>query len=158
MSRLRPLYLRWTRLLDGLQPLLLLALRLYWGYQFAVTGWGKLTNIERVTGYFDSLGIPFPELNVYLAAGTEFLGGIALFLGLGGRIATVPLVFTMIVAYGTADRDATAQIFSNPDAFVSAAPFQFLLASLIVLLYGAGPLSLDHLIARRFAPAKRPRS
>ena len=148
MFRITQLYDRYSQAIEKLQPLFLLGIRGYWGYQFALTGWGKLTHVDRVTTWFDSLGIPFPELNVYLAGGTEFFGGIALLLGLGGRIATVPLIFVMAVAYGTSDREYLLQIFSNPDAFVMSAPFLFLLASLIILLYGPGPISLDRLIAQ----------
>jgi len=124
---------------------LLTAIRLFWGWQFAATGWGKLNNIAGVTSFFTDLGIPLPELNAWLAAGTEFIGGIALFLGLGARIASIPLIFTMCVAFATADREALLQITSNPDAFVSSAPFPFLLASLLVLAFGPGPLSIDRL-------------
>ena len=145
-EKIETLYAQYVRGVNLLQPLLLLGIRGYWGYQFALTGLGKLNNVERVTGYFESLGIPLPELNVYMAGGTELFGGILLFLGLGGRLITVPLIFTMLVAYGTADIDAARQIFSNPDEFVSAAPFLFLLSSTLIWLYGSGPLSVDGLI------------
>ena len=147
-EKIEPLYAQYVRGVTLLQPLLLLGIRGYWGYQFALTGLGKLNNVERVTGYFESLGIPLPELNVYMAGGTELFGGILLFLGLGGRLITVPLIFTMLVAYGTADKEALDQFFSNPDAFVTAAPFLFLLSSTIIWLYGSGPLSVDGLIWR----------
>jgi putative oxidoreductase len=44
------------------------------------------------------LDIPYPEVAAWLAAGTEFLGGLALILGLGVRWVCWPLVFTMLVA------------------------------------------------------------
>ncbi len=157
MSDVIRLYTRVTRFLETrFSAVLLLAIRGYWGSQFALTGWGKLQNADRVAQFFDSLGIPMPHLNVYLAGGTEFLGGIALFLGLGARLWSVPLIFTMTVAYLTSDWDAASQLFSNPDAFVTAAPFLFLLASLIVLTWGPGPISLDHLVARRLLPRDAP--
>ncbi len=56
---------------SALRSPLLLALRLYWGFLFAQTGWGKLQNLERVTGYFTSLGIPFPHANAIFVAGLE---------------------------------------------------------------------------------------
>ena len=37
---------------NRLQSLLLLAIRLYWGWQFAQDGWGKLTHLARVTEFF----------------------------------------------------------------------------------------------------------
>jgi putative oxidoreductase len=54
----------------------------------------------------------------------------------------------MLVAYITADREALFSIFSSPDKFMGAAPFTFLMASLIVLIFGPGLFSLDALFAR----------
>src|SRR5271156_1147968 len=54
-----------------LQPVFLLVIRLYWGWQFFVTGKGKLMDIPKVTGFFQSFCIPFPCLNAYLAGFTE---------------------------------------------------------------------------------------
>jgi putative oxidoreductase len=129
-----------------LQPLFLLAIRLYWGWQFFITGWGKLTHIPKVTGFFLSLGIPFPALNAWLAGSSECFGGLLLLVGLGCRVTTLPLIFTMIIAYLTAELDVVRNIFSDPDKFVTDTPFLFLLAAVIVFLFGPGPLSLDGLI------------
>ena len=134
-----------------LQSPLLLVIRLYWGISFAQTGWGKLMNLDRTAGYFETLNIPMPKLNAIMAGSTECLGGALLALGLFARPASIPLIGTMAVAYWTAEREALMAITSNPDKFVSAAPFQFLLASLIVLAFGPGKLSLDALFGRNSA-------
>ena len=68
-----------------------------------------------------------------------------LLLGLFARPVAVPLIFTMIIAYVTADNEALHAIFSDTDKFVTAAPFLYLLAALIVLAFGPGKLSLDAL-------------
>ena len=128
-----------------LQPVLLLGIRLYWGWQVAQTGWGKLMHIDKTAAFFTDLGLPFPKVNVILAGSTECFGGVLLLLGLGSRFITIPLMFTMGVAYATADKEALSAIFSDPDKFVSAAPFLFLLAALIVFVFGPGALSLDRL-------------
>ena len=47
-----------------------------------------------------------------------------------------------------ADREALKSIFSEPDKFYAAAPYTLLFASLIVLIFGPGTISLDYLIAR----------
>jgi putative oxidoreductase len=125
------------------QDIFLLSVRLFWGYNFFLTGKGKLLNFERTVGYFSSLGIPMPEINVLMAGGTEAVGGILLFLGLGSRIITLPLMFTMIVALLTAHREELLGILNDPDAFTATPPFLFLFASLIVFLFGAGKYSLD---------------
>ena len=137
---------------------LLLAVRLYWGWQFCRTGWGKLHKLPEVADYFKDLGIPLPHANALAAASTECFGGLLLLLGLASRLTAIPLIITMIVAYVTADLDAVKGIFGDSDAFVSAAPFQFLFASLLVLVFGPGAFSLDHFLARKFRaePAARP--
>jgi putative oxidoreductase len=133
----------------GLESPFLLAVRLYWGWQFAQTGWGKLSDIHKVIGFFTDLGIPAPALNAWFVSGLEFAGGLLLILGVSSRLIAVPLVIDMIVAYVTADREALLSIVSSPDKFMAAAPFTFLVASLIVLIFGPGKASLDALLAGR---------
>lgn len=136
------------RAASTLQSPFLLAVRLYWGWQFTQTGWGKLTDINKVIGFFTDLGIPAPALNAYFVSALEFGGGILLILGLGSRLIALPLVIDMIVAYITADREALFSILSNPDKFTGAAPYTFLIASVIVLLFGPGKASVDTFLAR----------
>jgi putative oxidoreductase len=133
---------------SALRSPLLLAVRLYWGFQFAETGWGKLQNLERVTGFFAGLGIPFPHANAIFVAGLELAGGILLIFGLGSRLTALLLAGDMVVAYLTADRAALLAIFSDPPKFFGAAPFTFLFVSLLILILGPGGASLDALIAR----------
>ena len=45
----RSLYQLFSRLSSTLQSPFLLAIRLYWGWQLAQSGWGKLHNIDHVT-------------------------------------------------------------------------------------------------------------
>lgn len=142
------LYRLWVSVISKLQSPFLLIIRLYWGWQFFLTGKGKLMNLDRTAGFFASLNIPMPKLNAILAGSTECFGGLLLLLGLGSRIFTIPLIFTMIIAYVTADPEKIKGIFSNPDAFVTANPFLFMLAAIIVLIFGPGIFSLDAVIAR----------
>ncbi|HLP26172.1 MAG TPA: DoxX family protein [Acidobacteriota bacterium] len=135
-------------LASSLQTPLLFVLRVYWGWSFAQTGWGKLMHLDRTAEFFASLNLPMPKLNAIAAGATECVGGALLALGLFARPASVPLIVTMLVAYVTADRDALQALFSDPDKFFSAAPFLFLFASLLVLAFGPGKWSLDHLRRR----------
>src|ERR1700739_4178251 len=114
---------------SGLACPFLLAVRLYWGWQFLQTGWGKLTDIGKVIHFFTDLGIPAPVLNAYFVSALEFGGGLLLLVGLGSRPFSLPLVIDMVVAYITADREALFSIISDPDKFTAAAPFTFLVAS-----------------------------
>jgi putative oxidoreductase len=129
---------------------LLLAIRLYWGWQFAQSGWGRLHNSARAIDFFSSLNIPFPTFNVYFVSGLEFVGGILLILGLFSRPIAFLLAGDMLVAYLTADRDALVSIFSNPGKFYGADPFTFLFASVLIFAFGPGKFSLDALIASRY--------
>jgi putative oxidoreductase len=114
------------------QPVLLLVIRLYWGWSFFLTGKGKLLNLEKTTAFFTELNLPLPKINALAAGATECVGGLLLLIGLGSRFASAALMFTMSVAYATAHRDELGQIFSDTDKFTEAAPFLFLLASVIV--------------------------
>ncbi len=127
----------------------LLGIRLYWGWQFFQTGTGKLSDISAPTAFFKELGIPFPEVNAYIAGCTECFGGLLLLLGLFTRITCVPLICVMFVAYGTAHLDVVKTIFSDPDSFVTAPPFLFLLAAVTVFIFGPGKFSVDELLRRR---------
>jgi putative oxidoreductase len=141
-------YENFATVASALRSPLLLAIRLYWGFQFAETGWGKLQNLQRVTGFFASLGIPFPHANAIFVAGLELVGGVLLILGLGSRLVALLLAGDMVVAYLTADRAALLAIFSDPPKFFGADPFTFLFVSLLILILGPGGASLDALIAR----------
>lgn len=150
------LHMHITSLLTRLETLagflsspLILVLRLFWGWQFAQAGWGKLMNLEKTAGFFGSIGIPFSYLSAIMAGGTEFLGGLLLAFGLWTRVASLPLIFTMVVAYATAHREELLAIGSDPEKFTSAAPFLFLLVSTVTLAFGPGIFSVDRLLNRK---------
>jgi putative oxidoreductase len=146
LVRLHGHYTRACRLLQS--PFLLLV-RLYWGWQFIQTGWGKLHHIHRVIAFFGSLGIPHPEVMAPLVSGMEFVGGILLILGLATHITGLVLSVDMFVAYLTGDNAALHSILSDPGKFYGADPFTFFFASLILFIFGAGLFSLDAWLQRR---------
>jgi putative oxidoreductase len=136
-------------LTDRLAPQLgwlpLLAARLTVGWVFLQTGWGKLHNLEGVTEFFASLGIPAPELQAPLVAGIEFGGGILLLLGLATRFVALPLIGVMLVAIRTAlwdDIDALSDLLG-----LAEFGYVVMLAGLVV--FGAGAVSVDRLVRRR---------
>ena len=148
ISLARSAYALLVRCANSLQSAFLLFVRLYWGWQFVVDGWGKLHNLQKVTEYFGSLGLPAPGPTAVFVSILELVGGVLLALGLGSRLIALLLTGNMTVAYITGDRDALLSIFSDPDKFSAAAPFTYLMASLIVLIFGPGRFSLDCLIER----------
>ena len=149
MAHMFRLYRRITSALSPLQSAMLLAVRLYWGFQFAQTGWGKLHNLVKITGFFASLNIPFSSFAAPFVSTLEFVGGVLLMLGLFSRPIALLLACNMFVAYWTADREALSAIFSDPGKFYAADPYTFLFASLMVLSFGAGFFALDTLVAKR---------
>ena len=129
-----------------LQSPFLLAVRLYWGWQFAQTGWGKLQHLEKVTDFFTSLGIPMPAASAVFVSWLEFVGGICLALGLGSRAFGLLLAVDMLVAYWSASRPALFSIFSDPGKFYSDDAYTFLFASVLILIFGPGKFALDELL------------
>ena len=151
LVHLRQLYRRFFGVIDYLRSPFLLAVRLYWGWQLIQSGWGKLHNLEKVTGFFTSLNLPMPGQMAVIISCLEFFGGIFLAVGLLSRLTALALTVNMIMAYVTADREALQSIFSDPDKFYAAAPYTFLIASLIILIFGPGKVSLDTLLEHWFA-------
>ncbi len=139
---------RLDRCFAPLGDVVLLVLRLVWGWQFVTTGLGKLQNHARVTEFFSTLAIPAPGLNAWFVGGLEMAGGALILLGLFSRPIALLLTGNMLVAYWSADRPALLGVFHDLDAFLKADPFWFLFVSVVVLTLGPGALSLDRLIAR----------
>ncbi len=121
------------------QSVVLLSFRLLFGFLMAQAGWGKLQNVERVTGFYEHLGLWAPEAMVYVIGGGELLGGVALLVGFATRAASAGLAVIMVGAYFTAHTEG----FQSLDAFVGEAPAPYLLATVVLLAFGAGKLSLD---------------
>lgn len=122
----------------------LLAVRLFWGIQFAFAGWGKLENIGSTISFFQNLGIPFAEYQAPLVAYVEFVGGILLAIGLLSRLVSIPLIITMLVALFL----TRTGFLSDPMSVTQDDAFHYLIACLIIFCFGAGKFSLDYLIRK----------
>jgi putative oxidoreductase len=157
---LSDLYIKTTALAEKafapLGSLVLLVLRLVWGWQFLTTGLGKLENHARVTDFFTSLGIPMPGLNAWFVGGLEMVGGALLLLGLLSRPIAFLLSGNMLVAFVTAERPAFLGVFHDLDSFLKADAFWFFFVSVVVLTLGPGAISLDRLV-RKLITEKRER-
>jgi putative oxidoreductase len=149
---------RFERLFAPLGSVVLLVLRLVWGWQFLTTGLGKLENHTRVTEFFTSLGIPAPGLNAWFIGGLELAGGALLLLGLFSRPIAFLLAGSMSVAFWTAERPALLGVFRDLDAFLKADAFWFLFVAVVVLTLGPGKISVDALLAKRLSPFPAPRA
>jgi putative oxidoreductase len=126
--------------------------RLTIGWVFLQSGWGKLTNLQKVVGFFTELGIPAPQLQAPLAATSEFLCGALILIGLFTRVATLPLIVTMTVAIFTAKK---GDIHELSDLF-GVGEYLYIVILLWLGAFGAGPISLDAVFARRLEWDERP--
>ena len=135
---------------NALRSPVLLIIRLYWGWEFFLTGEGKLMDLSKPTQYFESLGIPLPHVSATLAACTEMTGGLLLLVGLASRLISIPLMILLVTAYLTADSDAVHAIFGDPDKFLNATEFQFLFVVVIVFVCRPGIFSFDALVGKFF--------
>ena len=126
----------------------LTVLRIFVGIIFAAHGSQKLFGwfggggLAGTAQWMESIGLAPGTLMAVLAGGTEFLGGLALIVGLLARPAALGLTFTLLVA-----------IFSvhiHNGLFMANNGYEFALAllggTIAVLFEGAGKVSLDRAI------------
>lgn len=120
--------------------------RLSIGAVFLEAGWGKLHNLDKVIAFFAELGIPAPHLQAPFVAGTELVCGFLILVGLVSRFAAVPLIISMIVAIITAKK---GDISSVTDLF-NLSEYLYIVGLVWIIFYGAGCLSLDHWVGKKF--------
>jgi len=149
-------------LLNLLQPVLMLGVRIYIGYQAIVAGWAHLHHVDQTADFFKSLNIPMPRLNVYIAGITEVGGGALLLVGLASRLAAIPFTFNFLIAIVTVHiQDAhnsigelLGKIWNNQDIVLKDDAFPFMFVGLMVLIFGPGVFSVDYIL-RRFCCKKK---
>jgi putative oxidoreductase len=112
-------------------------------------GWFGGGGLSGTAGFMEQIGLPLPAVSAIMAGAAEFFGGLALLLGLGTRIATLPLVFTMLVA---------AFVVHGGAFSVQQGGMEYPLTLAIVLaglgLTGGGRLSVGARLNSRVAPGK----
>lgn len=130
--------------------------RLALGQAFLLTGWGKLTHLERTTEFFASLTVagviplPAPGLHAVAVGMLELLGGGLLLLGLFTRSTAVVLLALMAGAIATADwAGFTGALALSPETgLTDVVPAMFALVLLPLLAFGGGRIAVDRLVAR----------
>ena len=128
--------------ISNLKDLPLLILRLVLAYGFYDPFMKKVANIGNIAAWFESINIPLPTLNAYLATATEGLGVILLTLGLFTRYISIPLMITMVVAIITVHG---ANGFSAGNNGFEI-PFYYLVMLFTLLVYGSGKFSVDRFL------------
>ena len=126
----------------------LLLLRAAFGAMMAAGhGWGKLAGFGTGSATFpDPLGIGHAA-SMAGAVGAEFFCAVLVVLGLGTRLAVLPLVFTMAIA---------AFVINGGQPWGEIEfPLLYLVPFATLALTGAGSLSLDALL-QGLLPPRRP--
>ncbi len=139
-------YLMLVRFGRILAPIVLLLIRLSWGWELAESGHGHLAHLDKTTDFFASLHIPAPCANAVVCGTTELVGGVLVMAGLGARLVALPLIFNFCVAFLTDAHDQVVHVLSNPDGVVDYAAFPFLMMALIMLAFGPGVISVDGIL------------
>lgn len=150
LNRIEQLRERASTLALRAKPVALLLVRLSLAAIFVPSGWGKIHDLAKVTGYFTELGIPMPHANAILVSLTELGCGALLLVGLATRLAALPIVANMAVAIITAKRDD----LHGPVDLFALDEFLYIVMSLVIVALGAGLLSLDALAVRILGKSK----
>jgi putative oxidoreductase len=135
--------------LDRLSPAIDLVVRIFVATVFFKSGLTKIANWASTLSLFENeYAVPVlsPEVAAALGTTVELAFPVLLVLGLGSRVSAFVLFVFNIVA-----------VISYPDlGDVGLRDHQtWGLLLLVTLLHGPGALSLDHLIGRRYAGARR---
>jgi putative oxidoreductase len=156
----RAVYARFASLASYAKNPLLLLIRLYWGWQFAEDGWGKLTHLDHVTQFFASLNLPAPGMTALMVGVIELAGGVLFAVGVASRVVSLVLFVNMTVAYLSVpdDRVNFSHILSIPSDFYGASPYTYWFAALLIMVIGPGLFAVDSLIGRWFGGRAKSRS
>lgn len=141
LGPLEPLRRAALRAIESARWLALLLARLSVGLLFLSTGWGKVHHLAKVTAFFTHLGIPAPGFNAVLVGYSELICGSLLVLGLLTRLATIPLMVSMVVAILTAKWSDLHSAFD----LVGFDEFTYLCMLVVIAVLGPGRASLDAL-------------
>jgi putative oxidoreductase len=108
---------------------------------------GKFLDHASEARDFDRYGVPIPSTAVIVVGVVELVGGIALVLGLGTRIAATALAANMVGAIATAGR-------VEGGAFNLGAAPAMLVLMLVLIWAGPGTWSVDRILARHLTAGR----
>ncbi len=123
-----------------------LLVRLFVGYFFLETGWGKVHNLPTMAERFAEWGIFAPAFTAALSGWTELVGGLLVVLGLFTRLISIPMFINMAVATLAVKLKKVGGL----DDFVELDEPLYALAFLWLFFGGPGWVSLDHVLDRVF--------
>jgi putative oxidoreductase len=124
--------------LDYLQPYAAVFIRIAFGYHLLQYTYLEVFSLSAGSNNYEwlgSKGVPFPYFMSWLYILTEFIGGIALFIGFKTRWFSIPLIINFIVAY--------LLVHFGDEYKKSFESIQMLFVSFFFLFNGSGKLSID---------------
>ena len=122
-----------------------LAGRVLLGHIFLLAGINKISGYEATAGYMEAMGVPGMLLPLVIIL--EVVGGLALIVGFKTKWAAVALAgFTALAAvlFHADFSDQTQMILFMKNWAITG-------GLLLVYVYGAGELSIDRKLGRRFS-------
>jgi len=141
----------------------LLPIRLLMAYEFGNAGMMKFNGKNWFANYQENFLFPFNhvpvEISWFLATWTEILGGLCLFFGLFTRFWAFSLIILSVVAISGVhwpdDWNSLAELWkgyaiTNKGFGNYRVPLLFIAMLIPLLFSGAGKMSLDSLLAKRF--------
>lgn len=127
--------------------LLILALRIVFGMLLMLHGVQKWANFSAMSDSFpDPLGIG-SQLSLILAIFGEMVCSIAFIFGFLYRLAMIPMIFTMCMAFFV--------IHANDPFATKELAFVYLVVFILLYITGPGKYSLDHFIAKALVSKKQ---
>ncbi len=146
MKLLISIYSEFIAILNKLSPIMILVLRLWIAHIFFAAGLVKIEDFSTTIALFrDEYKTPFlpPEVAAFLGTFFELTCPALLTFGLATRLATLPLLAMTAVIQLTYDQN------------VQHIYWAMLLGT--ILVGGAGKLSIDYLISKKFNQTRKKR-
>ena len=129
---------------------MLLVGRVFLGWLFLASGYGKLTGIAGATAYFTSLGLSPPDFWAWFAGIVEIVLGATLILGIAVRYAAIASFVWVLVATAIAHRywtyPAAQQVGQYNNWLKNIA---IMGGTLYTFVAGAGRYSVDAMLSKR---------
>jgi putative oxidoreductase len=120
------------------------------GIVFVSEGFQKfIFPATRGAGRFEKIGLPAPEFLGFFVGSFEVICGVLLLIGLLTRLATIPLIIIMLVAFAT----TKSEVYLNEGFWEllhgSRTDWAMLLGSMFILIRGGGLWSADRKLMKQ---------
>lgn len=130
---------------NSIQDLAMLIGRALMSAIFIWSGYAKLVSQAATQDYFAHIGLPVPMLAWLVTVAIEFVGGIALLVGVQARVAGLVLALWCIATAIVGHSD-----FSNPDMQIHFMKNVAMCGGLIyIAIFGGGFYSVDRMLRRQ---------